>query len=375
MTVTVMIAVLGGFLVLVGLWAVRGDRRNKRRIQQLASMLGAVSSGTGGEGVSDGIAYRFAYSSGSNRNPSALKVTIDSPTGQPFRVVREGRAERLSKRIGLSNEIQTGDPAFDDEFYIETEAVELTKTLLMHEEARDAVRAVFRLGFTAVRQHGQQLQAVWSPFKLRDDVDPSLITGAVAPLAAIARQMPATMPAVEQTVGISVGVVAAAIALMMALAGLAVAATRFRPLDGGAIMLDSLHYSIPALVPWLALAVLLLKGHSTARKLLPVLLITSVIAFVVGGNALETIVNGWADASPPSSHDEQVIRMYRIGGRTTTYHVVVTSWRRSRQSENLSVSYAEYRAARPHRHVTVVTKPGRLGFEWIVGYAVAGPPR
>jgi hypothetical protein len=66
-------------------------------------VLGAVASGTGGAGVCGGVTDRFGYSSGSNRIPSALKVSIDSPTA----IVREGRTERLSKRIGLSCDFES----------------------------------------------------------------------------------------------------------------------------------------------------------------------------------------------------------------------------------------------------------------------------
>jgi len=376
MATTVIVAVLVGCLALVIAWVVRSDRQNKRRIKELATMLGAVSSGTGGGGVCDGLAYRFTYSAGSNHNPSALKVSIDSPVGQPFQIVREGRAERLSKRIGLSAEIQTGAPTFDDELYIETDAVESTRTLLMHDDAREAVRAIFGLGFTAVRHEGRRLQAVWSPFKLRDDIDPSLITGAVAPLATLARQMPAVPgPSRQLAIPVAMGVIPAGIVMLMALPILAAVGMRFRPLDGGAVFRDSLHHSIPALVVWLALAVVFLRGRSTAHKQLTFVTIASAVVFVLGGNSLETIINGWADAGPPSSHEEQVIRTYSSSGRSTTYHVLVTSWRGPRQTENLVVSSGEYHTAQSHPHITVVTKPGRLGFEWIVSYALAGATR
>jgi len=371
MITAVIVAALFGLLALIVVWTVRADRRNKRRMAKLASALGAVPSGTGGEGVCDGVAYRFRYSPKSRNSPATLKVSIDSPAGQPFRIAREGRAERLSKRIGLSAEIQTGDPAFDDAFYMETDAVEFTRTLLMHDDAREAVCDTFRLGFTAVHQDGQRLQAVWSPFKLSDDIEPSLITSAVAPLATLARQMPA-MPALAGPAGTSIAkaVVAAAVVMVIAAVGMWLVADRFRPLDGGAVLRDSLRYSIPALVAWLAFTFVQLRGRSTAHKELLLVALLSVLAFALGGDAFEIAFNGWADVGSPTSHDTEVIRTYRRGGRTTTYHVVVTSWRRARQAENLVVSSSLYRAARPHSHLTVVTKPGRLGFEWIVSYAL-----
>ncbi len=376
MTTALIVAALFGLLAVIVVWTARTDRRNKRRMAKLASALGAVPSGTGGEGVCDGVAYRFHYSPAARNSPATLKVSIDSPAGQPLRIVREGRAERLSKRIGLSAEIQTGDPAFDADLYIETEADEFTRTLLMRDDARQAVRDVFQLGFTAVHQDGRRLQAVWSPFKLRDDMDPALITGAVAPLATLASRMPAMPPPARPArTPIAKAVVAAAVVMAIAALVLWLVADRFRPLDGGAVLRDSLRYSIPALVVWLAFAFVQLRGRSTAHKELVLVVCLSAFAFGLGGDALEVAFNGWADLGSPTSHDTEVIRTYRRGGRTTTYHVVVTSWRRPRQAENLVVSSGLYRAARPHQHVTVVTKPGRLGFEWIVSYALAGAVR
>jgi hypothetical protein len=373
MAATVVIALLTVSLALVIAWAVRTDRENKRRIRRLADALGAAASGTGGAGVFGGIAYRFVYTAGSNNRPSAFKVSVESLLGQPFQVVREGRAQRLSKQVGLSAEIQTGDPAFDAEFYIETDALEFTRSLLMRDAARQAVRAIFRLGFTAVRQQGQVLQAVWSPFKLRDDIDPSVVTGILTPLATLARDMPVVPTAAPARRISAKAITTAAMATMVVLLGLSVGAGRFRPLDDGAVMRDSLNYSIPLLVLWLAFAFRQLKGRSTAHRELGLVALTSLIGFVLGGNALETIINGWADAAPPSAHEAEVIRTYSSSGHSTAYHVVLRSWRRQHQAENLTVSSGVYHTATPHRHITVVTKPGRLGFEWIVSYTL-GPP-
>jgi hypothetical protein len=368
-------AFLAVVLVLVIAWAVRSDRQNKRRMAQLANALGAVSSGMGGVGVCDGIAYRFTYWSGSKNRPSALKVILESPRGQPFQVIREGRVQRLSKEIGLAAEIQTGDPSFDGECYIETDAVEFTRTLLMSDAARDAVRAVFRLGFTAVRHDGQRMSALWSPFKLRDDIDPSLITGAVAALATLVRNMPMmATPARPAPTLIATGLPMAGGGMLIALIALSLFAAQFRPIDTMALMRDSLHYSVPALVLWLGFVFLQLRGRSTAYKEFGLLALLSVLSFLLGGAGVETIINGWADAGPPSVHDVEVIRTYSSSGRSTTYHIVVTSWHRPRRAENLIVSSAAYHDAQPHRRMTVVTKPGRLGFEWITSYVVKASP-
>lgn len=361
-------------LALIVAWTVRTDRQSKLRMKHLADALGAVSSGTGGTGDLQGMAYRFAYSAGTRNSPPSLRVTIDSALGQPFQVVREGRTQRVSKEIGLSAEIQTGDPSFDQKFYIETDAVEFTRALLMRDEARAAVRTLFGIGFTTVCQSMGRLQAVWSPFKLHADVDPSVVSGAVAQLATLVHSMP-TVPVTAQPARLGVGktIPAGTAAMIVLVLGLSFGAAPFRPLDSGAVLRDSLRYSIPALLMWLAFAFVQLKGRSTAYKELGLVALLSVVCLVPGGSATEILVNGLADAGPSSTHDTQVVRTYSSGGRRTTYHVLVKSWRYQRRTEDFTVPSSVYRHAHPHERIEVVTKPGRLGFEWLVSYALRAP--
>ncbi len=50
----------------------------------------------------------------------------------------------------------------------------------------------------------------------------------------------------------------------------------------------------------------------------------------------------------------------------------MTSWRRKTGIEDLEVGAAFYRRATPRRtELIVVTKAGRFGYEWLVGYEVA----
>ncbi|OPZ67427.1 MAG: hypothetical protein BWY82_02801 [Verrucomicrobia bacterium ADurb.Bin474] len=59
---------------------------------------------------------------------------------------------------------------------------------------------------------------------------------------------------------------------------------------------------------------------------------------------------------------------------STTYHVQVESWRSPTQPETISIRSSDYGRIQPGRTtVLAVTKPGRLGFEWLVAYEIRNP--
>jgi hypothetical protein len=355
---------------LIVAWIIYANLRNRRRMTRLAKALGAVPSGSGGKGEYGGIEYRFTFSPASRYRPSALRVSLDSPMRAPFEVRRQDRP-LPRKSTGLALELRSRDAGPDPSF--ETDAESPVHAFLQSDDVRAAIQSIFGLGFTRVRQSGQRLESVWSPFKPTDDIDPSLITGTVESLAAIARNLPMASPMTPAPRRFTVkGLHAFGVVLVAVLFGLSLATLRYRPLDPGALMRDSLHYSIPALLLWLGVVFVFLRGErpTRTRRQLVLLAFLSVVAFAIGGDALEMITNGYSDAGAPSAHEAQVIGKYSTGGRSTTYHLYVTSWRRPRQRENLVVSRDAYGRARLRGGITVVTKPGRLGYEWVVHYAL-----
>jgi hypothetical protein len=64
-------------------------------------------------------------------------------------------------------------------------------------------------------------------------------------------------------------------------------------------------------------------------------------------------------------HDARILRAYATGGRSSSYHVVVASWR-GRAEERITVTSVLYRRLGPSTpRLRIVTKPGRLGYEWV----------
>lgn len=309
-------------------------------------------------------------------------VTIDCPSSGEFQVAEETSLERFFKNIGISCEIQTGDPEFDKDFYILADSMEFASPFFQVSEKRQAIREIFRLGFNSVTHDGKVMEAKWSPFQLEEGFDPSIITQTVSHLTTLAKEMavlPQSMMFLGKPAWKTKRLLAFAIPIALLIAGFASMATGlswFLPLDSGRMFLDSLSYSLPLLVLSLWIAVRLIKGRSSSHKELILILILSLVAFPLSGFGPEVFLNGWLDSSTPTTHTVQVFNKYITRSKNSTnYHVVLDSWRKKGEVEKLEISSSLYRQITLKRTwLNVVTKPGKFGFEWLVGLGVAREP-
>ena len=150
----------------------------------------------------------------------------------------------------------------------------------------------------------------------------------------------------------------------------------YPPLDAGDLMRLSLRYSAPALLGFLVLSVVLLKGRSSSHRDLGLVLLASSLGAIVGGFGGFTVANGYLDGGAATSHDAAVLARRKTSGRSESHYVTVASWRAGRESEELDVPRRLYEAAGAQgARLRVTTRPGRLGFEWIEALAVLPPDR
>ena len=107
-------------------------------------------------------------------------------------------------------------------------------------------------------------------------------------------------------------------------------------------------------------------------------MILSLVAFPLLVFGLEMILNAWCDFPAPTAHTVRVLdkRSGRAARAGLTYSVQLESWRREGEVEQIDVSpllvdETTWEGITPNRTlVTVNTKPGRLGFEWVASYKV-----
>lgn len=359
--------------------AIRQHRTKKRFMRRLVEAVGATRSGDVMAANYQGTKYYFYYFPGSKNSPAYFEVGIDCPSSGEFEISREGRADRFFKDVGVSSEIQTGDPEFDRELYIISERPDFASAVFALPEKRAAVQQIFQLGFNSLRLEDGSLFARWSPFQPKDEMNSSFITAVVPLLMTLAKDLPVIPQPISrvESSGRKTKKVAS-FATPFALLALGVAfmimgLRWYPPLDQGTLFLDSLRFSLPLLVLFLWFAARMVKGRASSHKDLISIFFISLFAFPLAGFGSELFLNGWLDPATATAHTVRVFGKYTTRSKNgTNYHMVLDSWRAAGKTEELNIASSLHKLIVPGRTlITVVTKPGRFSFEWIVGYHVA----
>jgi len=340
----------------------------------LARALGGTGTGRGFAATAGGVAYRCRYAGGGRSRPSRLSVVVDLGSSVPFRVARAGVGTRLCVALGMGRTVPTGDPVLDQTHVVACDAADWAARVFGSGDVAAAVRDILASGFTEVRADGRRLTALWSGVRLTGDVDASAVSGTVRRLARL-RDAMAAVPAPPGAAPSDgrrriLGVVPAVVSAIGCL--LAVWATTFTPLDRRAVFFDSLKLSLPWLALFLVVGTQVFRSSTTSpRELLTIVLLT-LLGFPLTGYATELTLNCALDSAPPVEHRAVVLdRQTTPSRRAASYWAVVPSWRGAHE-ERIPVTVAQYARLVPRRsELSVTTRPGRLGFEWIVASAVA----
>ncbi len=146
---------------------------------------------------------------------------------------------------------------------------------------------------------------------------------------------------------------------------------RYAILDVARVSKTSLWVSIPLFILGSISVIPRLQGIAkTGRSLAIVFLLILSQTFSYG---LISAINGWQDNSEPSLHTVKILNKRTVSGRKriTRYYAVVESWRAQGHNLSIQIKSREYQNLNPGTdQLTVITKPGRLGFEWLVSYGM-----
>ena len=166
------------------------------------------------------------------------------------------------------------------------------------------------------------------------------------------------------------------ILILIVMGSLAREAASYRPLDGIGFFFYSLQGSLPALfLYWffrMRGKIHLSEPQGFKKKLnrftFPGVIMGALVYFIL------VIANGIFDMGPESLHEARVLGT-SPGGRRSHYSAQVTSWRKEGTTEKITIRGWEYQKINSHftaspkyTSMRVKTKPGRLGFEWVVEY-------
>ena len=363
---------LGLVLVaLLGSVAIR-LRARRRAMDDVAQALGGTRRGGVVTFVRDDREFRFETFAGSRYRPPSIELRTDSAPGTRWSIVPPAGVLGIGGGLGRGERVTTGDPEFDGAARLYSPTPLRAATFFAAPDRRKAVAALLGQNATALGQDDVEVSVRWSNRKPDRSVAAVLVPAAVE-LGRLAEGTPSSeaKARVRRLVVAQRAAFAAFVALALAtgvLAGLA--RDDFQVLDWERLALDSLWYGVPLAV---GLAVLAWRsgmmevGPLRLRGLGGVVGVLVLVPYLV--LELAVVANGWLDGGPPTAHDVRVLHVELTNGRHPDHVVGVVSWR-GHGEERFIVTREFFQQVRPGRPVRVVTKPGRLGYEWIAHYAL-----
>jgi hypothetical protein len=155
--------------------------------------------------------------------------------------------------------------------------------------------------------------------------------------------------------------------LLAGLVGLIAADFAYPPLNRNWILLLGLAFFFLPVVAQIASRVRK-RGTLDADRLKRIF---SVCAVLLAGLAALTFLNGAADRSPVQRIQTTVLHLHSYRGRSSSYRVIVPSWRPGRSEESLYVSPRIFGQLRVGDPVTVEVHRGLMGLPWY-GLVVPG---
>ncbi len=385
MPVNMLIALFVVAAAIAVLYFIYRLRQRKTRLRELASDFGQdnLKSGTTYEGEQNGHKFYYEYFSGSKNRPSCLRIWLDCPSQGGFRITSEGRLDGFFKRLGITEEIQTGDVEFDRLFFIRTDHVASTRVYLDVPETREAVKSIHRQGFGEISHDGNIMQAKISPFTASESQVAFNHGAVVDDLLQLTRRIPEQTqePRFAGMAGwkfrrnavYAVNAVVAAGGMGLMFWGL----SSYTPLHAFEVFTYSTKFSIPALLLCGVIMVYMLKGRSSSHTDLLINLAIAAIGLPLAAFGSATVVNGRLDDASTQYHDSEVIgKRYSTSRDSKNYYVALKSWNPDRSEEEIRVTASLYRRVKAGETVmTIGTRPGYLGFEWIVDYGIKPPSR
>lgn len=383
----VVFAPLAAAVLTSGIWVPllvwRRQRQTRRRFEALAAELGAVNEG--GKLVVPAFAHGCAVGlqPGTRGKPSVLDVTLRDggavPGASPMILLRrEGRLDRLGKRLWLNREVQVGEPDFDRAVYIESSAPdEVVRSVLGDPTRRRAVLDVLGAGFAQVRilGPGSVVSASW-PTPATLPLDSAVVREVARCLAVIAPAVPRREPPADAVPLGATGVLRVVGTIVLVLAAVA----GFAGAPGLTMTLGKAYPTLTSDLQHVALAVagglfllalpvvgLAVRGRSESLRyfVLVAVLLLYLLPFYTVSAFLG--INAAFDGSASARRASRVMDRWITRGKGSALHVRLAGLQRGDDPIEMEIDADTYAKLEPNAAVVVTTGEGALGWEWIRG--------
>lgn len=387
---TAFLPVILGIAVLLGvlLFYRRKLGRTRSAMEELAhSVNGVLSrrsmfSGDILDGRHNGIPFSCRYFPGSKNSPPSLTIQMGIPSPAKLIIRREAWYDRFAKRIGLVAELQTGDPVFDQAYFLETDRGDIILPYFAQETKRRSVDALSHMGYPVQKiVFGKDgLRIVFAPFPpdaiasfplaqcLSEAQNLSGEQSSAGYAASFDRRLFPGNPRQPISRGI--------LTLLFILNGFLIPAGAFllaygmsehEPL-GHHLIVNALSLSVVAVLFYLLIVFRWIRGRSSSHRYYLIILILSFLGFPLALTGGAVATNGIFDQGKETSRSVQVSNLYYHQSKNSrTYYVAFPSWQRPGETENVSIPDNLYRVLKPTSEIIIKTKPGYWREEWIAG--------
>ena len=291
-------------------------------------------------------------------------VRVESPPLPAILARAEGAADRMGKALGLTREVQVGDPDFDSAAYIVAAAPdEVVRAMFRSPEARRFTREVFALGYRVdMSSHGlraTRFQSGLAPF------DGAPVPAVMRALEGLLAALPPVDPATLTTPRIrpySLPALGALVGSGFAFAGLlTVNGLVHAPLYDT----DSLRALGLGLIGWLAAMVVVVRlMRERVQHMIELFLIAA--ALFVGVPSLVAVglfaANSGLDRGAAVTHRATIVQRMRRDSE-----VFVVPWDADRLRQKVGLPRALWREVQPGDAIEVDVHPGAFGWPWMSG--------
>jgi hypothetical protein len=284
---------------------------------------------------------------------------------------REKKIDRVGRALFLNREIQTGDSAFDEQVYIETDEQDhLVKRVLETQEARDAILA-------AVAQHRAVIlskEGVGGTVLFSSDHERTIsaIRAALAPLGRIADALPAgsfdAAVGRRQTARGDLLAVGTMIGMLLSIFELGmiphIKPDRWEPwLNDQQKPME--HAAAWAFLLFAVLAFVWIRGHSRSLRNFAVTLLFGAITipFAVIQNGF--LLNAVLDHSPIVEHTSTITKKFERHTRYNTYHHIQFPALFSTGTAGTDIEEDLWKSLKPGDGIVLGMRSGRFGWMWV----------
>ena len=291
------------------------------------------------------------------------KARIESPA--PLTLRFESKLDRIGKWLRINRETQTGDPAFDDRVYLESEAPDaLVLAALVDRGTRAGVVACLTLGCASLTLDDQGYLGAEVALTNEASVAPESITTVLDTLAATAEGIPPLQGRGHHRSRVGVIPTIAVLGTLLSWPLFYLVDWLWEPL-GSDLYETALLGGLALWVLLLPILFITLRGRSVSLRDFLMSAIFLALGLPLGGADLLLTLNGLLDRSAPSAHVTQVRSRRRTTGKNSSNHVKLDSWHEGEQTVEIKIGDSLYDELPQGQAVTVTTRRGYLGWERI----------